>query len=170
MTCERCNHWTVQRVTKYGDGSTIENWRAASGKGACDSLGIETDALFACNRFFEGSGDHVEIVHKHGAPWQHFKMIPCPDCGGLGDGGRGHRCAGTGLVRLYDDGHVGDEQTRMHPKEKPLPANCAGCGLSVDRGWAHCPSCGKKLWIEPAEPEIVDDGLGPLPAAQEPLT
>lgn len=167
MSCESCVHWTVKRVTKYGDGSIIENWNAASGKGACASLGIETDASFACNRFMEGGDDHVEVKRKDGAPWQHFVMVPCPDCGGVGDGGRGHRCAGTGLVRLYDDGYVGDEQTRMHPNEKPLPATCAGCGKSADRAWAHCPSCGKKLWIEPAETEIPDDGLPPAPPPEE---
>jgi len=53
-------------------------------------------------------------------------MVPCPECTGIDMkqiyaspvGNRGHRCAGTGLVRLYDDGYVGDEQTRMHPKQK----------------------------------------------------
>lgn len=165
--CENCQHWTVRRVTLYGDMTLIENWKADDGKGACDSLGIETSHDFGCNRFIEGGHDHVETTLKDGHPWQHFRMIPCPDCAGKGDGSRGHRCAGTGLVRLYDDGHVGDEQTRKHPKETALPSICPACASAVEPGWAHCPSCGAKLW-KVAETEVVDDGAAGLPPPERP--
>jgi hypothetical protein len=161
-TCESCHHWTIKRETMYGDGAIIENWKAEDGKGACESLVIETAHDFGCNRYIEGGGDHVTTARKDGHPWQHFVMIPCPDCGGKGDGGRGHRCAGTGLVRLYDDGYVGDEQTRLHPNEKPLPSTCPACSANVDRGWAHCPSCGAKLW-KVAETEVIGNEAAGLP-------
>lgn len=160
--CESCQHWTIKRVTTYGDRSIIDNWTAPSGKGHCESLGIETAHDFGCNRFIEDAGDHVAITIKPGAPWHHFKMIPCPDCAGKGDGARGHRCAGTGLVRLYDDGYIGDEQTRLHPKEKPVPATCISCGAPFDPNWKHCPACGQKR-LEVAETEVVDDALAGLP-------
>jgi len=171
MNCEKCSHWTVRRATAYGDGTVIENWKAEDGKGQCDSLGIETAHDFGCNRFLEGDA-HDVLTRKDGYPWQHFVMIPCPDCGGKGDGARGHRCAGTGLVRLYDDGYVGDEQTRMHPKEKEtqLPTKCPSCEAPTEPGWAHCPTCGGKLW-KVAETEIIDDvaaGLPPAAPEQQP--
>jgi hypothetical protein len=30
------------------------------------------------------------------------------------------RCVGTGGVRYYDDGYVGEEATRRHPKEPAI--------------------------------------------------
>lgn len=168
--CERCEHWTIRRQTIYGDGTIIENWKAESGKGACGSLGIETTYDFGCNRFLEGDGDHVETKRKDGHSWQHWIMIPCPDCNGGkldGVGGRGHRCAGTGLVRLYDDGYIGDENTRLHPNEKAMPTTCAACGGAVESGWKHCPGCGKKLWAV-AETEVITDDMAGLPPP-EPL-
>lgn len=165
MSCAICQHWTVQRVTTYDDGSIVERWKAPEGVGHCELLGIATDPGFGCNRFIESFYDHVETLKKPGAPWQHFVMIPCPDCAGKGDGGRGHRCAGTGLVRLYDDGHIGDEQTRRHPKENRPAALCHGCNAAVDPNWAHCPACGVKLW-KVAETEVIKDDLGPLPPGE----
>lgn len=170
--CEKCQHWVVSRATLYGNGERIERWRAPDGKGACASLGIETDAGFSCNRFIESFFDHVDLTIKPGAPWEHFVMIDCPDCGGKGDGGRGHRCAGTGKVRLYDDGYVGDEQTRRHPKEPQTPPKCPHCSEATSPGWKHCPKCGSKLWGEVAETEVIPDaeaGLVPYDARQRGL-
>lgn len=164
MKCEACEHWIVRKETAYGGGEVIVNWTPPIGKGECQSLGILTEASFGCNRFIETASDHVAVTHKDGEPWQHFVMIPCPDCKGVGDGGRGHRCAGTGLVRLYDDGHIGDEQTRRHPKEVPLPTTCPSCAKPVEQSWSHCPSCGGKLW-KTAETEVIDDVLPPAPEA-----
>ncbi len=161
MNCEKCAHWTVRRATAYGDGIIIENWKAEPGKGQCDSLGIETSHDFGCNRFMEGDA-HDALARKDGAPWQHFIMIKCPSCSGAAGCHGRCQCAGTGLVRLYDDGYVGDEQTRMHPNEKPLPTKCPSCEAPVEPGWAHCPSCGAKLW-KVAETEIIDDGVAGLP-------
>jgi uncharacterized protein (UPF0212 family) len=163
--CEGCVHWIIARKTVYGDGAEIVRWSAPSGKGHCNSLGIEVTADFGCNRFLEGD-EHVEKTVKAGSPWQHFTMIACPDCGGKGDGGRGHRCAGTGLVRLYDDGHVGDEQTRRHPKENPVDPKCPGCGGTISEQWKHCPACGSKLWVV-AETEVVALDLPPLAEAAQ---
>lgn len=168
MKCESCQHWTIRRVTAYGDGTIITNWSAPGGFGHCASLGIETTFDFGCNRHIDSANDHHEVTHKDGHPWQHFKMVPCPDCDGKGDGGRGHRCAGTGLVRLYDDGHVGDEQTRTHPKEREtvLPSSCPKCSAPTESAWQHCPSCGGKLW-KVAETEVVDDAAAGLPPPEE---
>lgn len=158
--CENCEHWIVRRLTSYSDGSEIVRWEAHDGEGHCDSLDISTVHDFGCNRFL-GGDSHTEVIRKIGPPWAHFKMIACPDCGGRGDGTRGHRCAGTGLVRLYDDGYIGDEQTRMHPKEKELAPSptCRGCGGGVTAGWKHCPACGISL-LAPAETEVIPFDVG----------
>lgn len=160
--CEGCVHWIVARETVYDSGEVIKRWTALAGKGACESLGIETEAGFGCNRFLEGS-EHVERVAKHGAPWNHFVMIACPDCNGKGDGGRGHRCAGTGLVRQYDDGFIGDEQTRRHPREIIPDPKCPGCARTIEAAWKHCPGCGSRLWLV-SETENVPLELAPLAA------
>lgn len=162
-SCSDCMLWITRRATRYDDGTEIDRFVAPTGRGACSILGIETAGDFGCNKYVEGL-IHLEIERKTGAPWQHFRMIPCPDCGGKGDGGRGHRCAGTGLVRLYDDGYVGDEQTRMHPKEKEVaaPLRCVTCSNRVDPEWKNCPMCGTKLF-KVAETEIVTDALAGLP-------
>ncbi len=161
--CEECEFWTVKRVNQYSTGEVIETWSAPSGKGHCDKLGIETLHDFGCNKFmaaskYSGMTDHVERTRKIGHPWQHFVMIPCPDCDGKGDGTRGHRCAGTGLVRLYDDGYIGDEQTRLHPKEKATPPVCMACSKELNREWVNCPYCGRKTPMQ-AETEVIE-GLG----------
>ena len=122
MRCDECEHWTLSRQTHYEDGSAIATFTAPSGKGHCDLLNLDTAPEFGCTSF-RASNIHVVITHKAGAPWQHFKMGPCPDCSGAGSSGSAcHRCAGTGIVRYYDDGFVGEEQHRLHPKEKELKA------------------------------------------------
>jgi hypothetical protein len=95
-------------------------------------LNIETPAEFGCAKFEQARHSseakvffevQVETERKDGAPWQHFTMIECPACSGhpgLGEAGR-CKCAGTGKTRLYDDGYVGDEHTRKHPKELERP-------------------------------------------------
>jgi len=118
MRCDGCANWITAVRTAYDDGSTVTNREAPEGAGDCRHLRISTAPDFGCAAFAPGD-DHVLVERKAGAPWQHFVMIDCPNCRGKGsDGGACHRCAGTGKVRLYDDGHVGEEQTRMHPKER----------------------------------------------------
>lgn len=166
MKCDDCERWIICRKNVYDDGSEIVTLQSPSGKGHCDALDIETDFSFGCNRFSKG-GEHVDITRKTGSPWRHFIMIPCPDCAGKGDGGRGHRCAGTGLVRLYDDGYIGDEQTRMHPKEKPQPLKCMQCGEPVNPDWIACPKCATKI-AKVSETKIVSDAEAGLPSFPPP--
>lgn len=159
-TCISCACWITQRKTIYGgDGSEVVNFQAAEGKGACTELGIETPHDFGCNRFAPGSPtDQVVVSTKQGEPWQHFTSGPCPDCAGAGNSGDSgcHRCAGTGKVRHYDDGYVGEERTRMHPKEKELNAKpaCVMCGQTLERDWIACPKCGHRK-EKPAKTEVV---------------
>ena len=51
-------------------------------------------------------------------------MGKCPNCSGLGcrvsNGRACDRCVGTGQVRFYSDGHIGNERTRTHPND-PIP-------------------------------------------------
>lgn len=119
MNCSGCAHWLVEQSTSYQDGSVVVAYKAPDGMGRCNVLDVETAAAFGCNQFAAG-GPLVETTSKAGAPWMHSVAGPCPDCGGLGLGCV--RCAGTGKVRHYEDGHVGEEQTRLHPKEKELAA------------------------------------------------
>ena len=147
MKCADCSHWITVRKTAYDDGSEIINWRSAlDDKGSCSCLGIETTSFFGCLHFKEGH-DHAVIDRKSGAPWQNWRMDTCPDCGGHpGDhSGAKCRCAGTGQVRWYDDGFVGDELTRLHPKEKPVTPVCLECKSPLKDGWRACPMCGFKV-------------------------
>lgn len=170
MTCDACKNWTVRRTTRYGDGTEVTTWQAPEGKGRCSILGIDTPKEFGCTAFdgypvgsitVQGIR-HVEQSWKNGAPWQHHVTGPCPDCKGKGsDAGPCNRCAGTGKVRYYDDGFIGEEQTRLHPKELETaePPKCHKCGTVIaDLKWVHCPVCGARLET-PAETEYVD-GLG----------
>lgn len=120
MTCKNCQHWIIARKTIYEDGSEIVNSQSPEGKGDCLYLEIETSADFGCNAFAVGDV-HVEIIRKPGAPWMHHRDGPCPECSGRGSNeGACGRCCGTGKVRYYDDGYIGEERTREHPKEKEL--------------------------------------------------
>lgn len=114
MRCSDCGHWTTERAVVYEDGSRIVNYTAPSGRGHCDVLDLDTAPEFGCTSFV--AGGHVRETSKTGASWHHFVMVRCPQCAG-NPGGGSCQCAGTGLVRLYDDGHLGDEKTRKHPKE-----------------------------------------------------
>ncbi len=161
--CANCKHWVVERRDHYEDGTFIVRAKMEpEGTGACQVLSVETAATFGCNAFIEGD-EHVVTTEKTGAPWQHFKMGPCPDCRAAGNNGAAcRRCAGTGNVRYYDDGHVGEEQTRLHPKEKAQPLACSKCGGAVQALWVACPVCGNRL-MAPAETEVIDDHLAGLP-------
>lgn len=119
MKCEACEQWVLQRKNTYDDGSEVVTYTSPKGKGHCEALDLDTDPSFGCTAFI--AGGHVKVTAKTGAPWHHFIMIKCPACNGDPGGGR-CRCAGTGLVRFYDDGYVGEEFTRRHPKEKEVAA------------------------------------------------
>jgi predicted RNA-binding Zn-ribbon protein involved in translation (DUF1610 family) len=155
--CAGCKYWIIERGISYTDGTYIGTFQNPAGRGECQILTVQTAEDFGCNKFEAGT-EHRIITRKIGAPHQHWVMIPCPDCEGKGDGARGHRCAGTGLVRLYDDGYVGDEQTRLHPKEKATPPTCMACGKQINLEWVSCPYCGQKTPRQ-AETEVVA-GLG----------
>lgn len=119
MRCADCENWLLEHRTVYGDRSLIIKALAAEGKGHCLILKQDTTPEFGCTHFRPGDTHHTE-VRKDGAPWQNFDMVACPDCRGAGctvQGPACHRCAGTGKVRSYDDGYVGEEQTRLHPEE-----------------------------------------------------
>lgn len=114
MNCGGCKLWVTKRFRVYDDGQEIAFFQASPGKGFCEYLANETSPDFGCLKF-EAGQDHVEIIHISGLAWQHFKMGPCPDC--AVDAAGCYRCAGTKLVRYYDDGYVGEERTRLHPIE-----------------------------------------------------
>lgn len=172
-TCSSCERWLTTRKTIYDDGSEVVNFHAADGKGLCGHLGLEMPAAFGCILYGLRSGMPVEISRKDGAPWQHSASGPCPDCSGKGNPNAGaapeenevssrscHRCAGTGMVRHYDDGYIGEERTRLHPKEREMmrKPTCAGCQREVEPDWFACPSCGVKL--DAARPvEVIRDAL-----------
>lgn len=123
-TCDHCACWVIKRVRVYEDKSEFKTFEAPAGKGHCDVLDTQTAALFGCNKFTEATGfDHIVRSQVVGAPWQHFKMGACPNCNGKGcaHDGACSRCIGTGKVRFYDDGYVGEESTRRHPKEPAPP-------------------------------------------------
>jgi RecJ-like exonuclease len=162
MKCETCAHWIQARKTLYDDGSEVVNFQAPEGKGHCESLNLDTDPGFGCTGFIEGC-EHVIVARKSGAPWQHSSSGPCPNCNSCGNNqndGACERCQGTGKVRYYDDGFIGEERTRLHPKEKELAAQpkCRGCDRMLEREWMACPFCGTKT-DAPAAVEVIADGL-----------
>ena len=121
MNCADCGNWVQVRKTVYGDGTEIVNYTSPAGKGHCGILALDTLPEFGCVSFVLGF--HVEITHKPDPPWRYWTMIPCPTCNGGAAADPRCKCAGTGNVRLYDDGHLGDEQrNRHHPKEKLVAA------------------------------------------------
>lgn len=156
--CRDCAHWTTRRETLYENGERIVTFEAPEGQGKCSVLSMITAPDFGCNKFMaaQASSSHVEISQKDGAPWQHWKMIPCPDCAGAGSSNDrpDDRCAGTGQVRLYDDGHVGDERTRVHPRERPPKISCASCGAALESGWKACPACGHRAETPAATEQV----------------
>jgi hypothetical protein len=162
MKCDSCALWITRRATAYDDGTEIDTYRAPDGRGRCQLLEIDVAAEFGCNRFSPAVEPSVRITHKTGAPWQHWVMGDCPDCVGKGNQNDGacHRCAGTSRVRHYEDGHVGEERTRLHPREREAAAKpkCAGCGRDVEPDWMACPRCAHRL-----------DGIAPTEKVDDPL-
>lgn len=164
MTCDTCANWTVRRRRVYDNGDEVVTYEAPPGKGHCAVLDIDRPPDFHCAAYAEGD-DHVVTERVHGAPWEHYRYAPCPDCNGRGsiEGAQicCQRCAGTARVRFYDDGYIGEEQTRRHPKEAPAkPPVCQNpdCGLEVDTRWANCPWCGFRT-NKAAPTEIVSSFL-----------
>lgn len=164
--CASCLRWVIERRTLYEDGSKVVNFKATEGRGRCELLGIETLPEFGCTSHLPAEGSAwsgVFVLQKRGAPWQYSEAGPCPDCKGEGNstGTACHRCAGTGKVRHYEDGHIGEERTRLHPKEKAhaAPAACPSCGKEVRSEWVACPSCGARLEA-PAKTEVIMLDLG----------
>lgn len=156
--------WLTARVTDYEDGSRIFNMKLPDGKGQCEVLKIETSADFGCIKFKEGH-EHIEIMgKKSGAPWHHKEWGVCPDCKGLGvvgplgDAGC-DRCCRSGRVMYWDDGYIGEEKTRRHPKEAvigpPPRPTCPGCSNGIEPHWKACPECGQKLQTA-TEPQRVE--------------
>lgn len=166
MRCDGCKNWLCQQVTDYEDGTRLVNLQTPEGKGHCDILGVDTDAEFYCSKWADGEGyDHVEVVAtKSGSPWHHSKWGKCPDCNAVGWAGGGvcRRCAGSGKVLFYDDGYVGEEQTRMHPNEKakgpPPPPRCMGCDRQIEDVWVACPFCGTRT-NKPEAPQQIAESL-----------
>jgi hypothetical protein len=121
MKCSDCGAWVLECATVYADGTRIVNYAAPAGKGHCEILNLDTAPEFGCLSFV--AGEHVRVVTKPGEPWQHWQTVPCPDCDGRGShpGVFGHcrRCWGEAMVRKYDDGFVGENRQRRHPKEQP---------------------------------------------------
>lgn len=124
--CDTCGNWLLERKAIYGDGTEIVTHRAPDGKGRCRVLDTYTDPGFGC--VSHELGGHVDVINKEGAPWQNWVVDACPDCKGQGtithgvnDGHLDYsvcgRCVGTGKVRHYDDGYIGEERHRRHPKE-----------------------------------------------------
>lgn len=120
--CQNCANWLLERKTVYDDGSEVSTYKSPEGKGNCQVLNFDTVPDFGCISF--KAGDHVEITHKSGTPWQNWRYDICPSCNGRGNPGDAKpcmQCYGTGRVRYYDDGFIGEERTRLHPKESPPP-------------------------------------------------
>lgn len=140
MNCSNCTQWLRERRTVYGDGSVLVDATGSAVASLCRKLDRWTDADFGCIHFVqvESEADQLVTETKVGAPWQHWHMIPCPKCSGGPDSNARCQCAGTGNVRLYDDGFVGDERTRKHPKE--IEAQRHADASSVDPGTVLAPT------------------------------
>jgi hypothetical protein len=119
--CFNCSSWiTCRKVIFDGDGQEVITWNTSDGNGKCGVLNFETPPEFGCVSYSPGTSN-VSVTHKPGFVWEHFEYRPCPDCGGRGstpEAGMCQRCYGTARVRFYDDGYIGEERTRLHPKER----------------------------------------------------
>lgn len=194
--CRVCKSWLLRRENHYENGEVIVKWKGPDGKGKCGVLDVLTAPNFGCIAFEKG-GPLIKIRNKTGEPWHHKHYGPCPDCKrpecGYPDcswvhcpgmdkcqgsparasGGYDDRCVGTGLVYYYDDGFIGENRTKMHPKEKMIgkkrpddgvmdhPPECRKCNKSVSEEWNVCPYCGYKL-KEGSDIINIDDNVAVL--------
>jgi len=123
MRCDGCANWVLERVRTYDDGTRQSYFKVYGGKGLCEHLNMEVPPDFGCVDYQADKNpeaNHVRVEEIKGAAWQHWHMGACPDCHGRGcgvEGGACRRCCGGGKVRVYDDGFIGDEQTRKHKVE-----------------------------------------------------
>ena len=126
-TCAECRFWRRGTVTRYTTEDRSVLHVDGEGNAPCHNptgplVGVTVPSTFGCALFeaYDTFDDQIEIIVTGGEPWQSWHMGPCPDCSAKGStlGVGCHRCAGTGNVRYYDDGHVGEEQTRLHPRER----------------------------------------------------
>ena len=163
MTCSTCSKWFVRKETHYGNGEVIINWQDPP-RGRCRALDFITTATFECNQYEVGV-PIVEVIHKDGEPWHHWVIGPCPKCNGNGVTDNASprvddQCCGTGKVRYYDDGFIGENRTYRHPKETvkrddaPTPT-CFNCHKSIGLDWLACPYCGTRFKETKPEPEQV---------------
>jgi len=177
MECKSCKHWLCKVESHYKDGDTEEvlvRWDGGQ-KGMCQFgplKGKMTEPDFGCNRY-EVGGPAANITYKEGASWTHKRQGPCPDCRSaectfptcellgncrgmenciaqrIANEGPGGRCVGTGKVFYYDDGFIGENKYKVHPKEKvKLPDKelaCPNCCEEVAEKWSMCPFCGTRL-------------------------
>lgn len=164
IECSTCKNWLCQRVTDYANGERIINFSAPEGEGLCEVLKINTSKDFSCTKYKFGT-NHIEIMGKKtGSPWHHSHWGTCPDCQGVGliNNGSCKRCAQTGRVLYYDDGYVGEEQTRRHPNEiqkgPPPTPKCQSCDKAIELTWFACPYCGSKV-PKPEDPIRVAEFL-----------
>ncbi len=123
MNCGTCRHWLRGTRTIFAGSEEWKPAGAGGDEGLCRGpVGKLTTSDFGCLRFAAASSpdDQVITVRHDAEPCQVFEVIRCPDCSGGGNSGEAgcHRCAGTGKVRRYGDGYVGDEQTREHPRAR----------------------------------------------------
>jgi hypothetical protein len=197
--CATCGFWLLRRETHYSGGEKIVNWQDPQGRGKCTSetlRGTLTPPTFGCGEHKDG-GPIVEVAQKQGEAWHYSVAIPCPDCrapdcGFVSPGecenkhcpgtdkclGRGHtesgvdgRCCGTGTVQLYDDGFIGENKRKLHPKEQELgkrphlPAVCERCNEKIDAKWRMCPFCGYDLKSEKKTIMVSDADAGVIPIA-----
>jgi|SRR6516162_2406076 hypothetical protein len=166
--CCSCSRWKVARTRIYGNGESFDDWRAELGKGRCTLLAVLTKESFGCNEYCEGA-EPVIIEHRpEQQPWHHCWAGTCPDCEGKASWGVETspgfmtttvcgRCCGTGKVRHYGDGYIGEEKTRRHPKQGPEHPPCPKCSNPIrDYRWGNCPQCGHKL-EPPAATEVIED-------------
>jgi hypothetical protein len=190
MRCDECKHWLVAVDVAYEDGTVIDQGKVVigtkvvqlhrhpEGRGQCEKLNMETAREFFCAGFEPQDWDHTEHYEKSGAPWQHWQILTCPDCNGIGLGCM--RCVGTGKVRHYDDGYIGEERTRLHPKQKEAmaagPPKCVSCEKDLDPNWVSCPWCGTRTnkmgerevipYVQGAVQGTTDELMGKMIAAR----
>jgi hypothetical protein len=131
--CRDCAHWSLGTYKVFRSARFDVPLSAAPDEGLCGlgfMYGKLVPAAFGCPEFESAAddSDHWEYLdYSDKEPWEVWDIIPCPECQGVGRSGpepQGaaataacRRCAGTGKVRQYGDGIIGDEQTRLHPVE-----------------------------------------------------